>query len=391
MIEYDPQSREIREDPYPLYQELRDNHPVLYNEALGFWTLARFEDVVDALQDPQRFCSSQGVALGMTSEMLEQMPMLVTLDPPRHTQLRNLVGRAFTPRRISDLEDRVRRIAVKLIDEALRAESCDLVSDLAAPLPMIVIAELLGVPAEDQDKFKNWSTEMVEMASKATEATPMAEMSAALELAVYLRDIYEKRRAEPKDDLMSALVGAEIDGERLTDGELLGFAILLLVAGNETTTNLIGNGIVLMDEHPDQQAHLRKDRGALPAAIEEFLRFESPIPALARTLTADVTLHGHELLKGQKVMLLFGSANRDERQFDAPDRLDVTRKPTQHVAFGYGTHFCLGASLARLEARVALEELLARVSAYEIDGSKVQRNLTGIRGYAALPARLHPA
>jgi cytochrome P450 len=364
---------------------------VLYNEALGFWTLARFGDVVNALQDPQRYCSSQGVALGMTSEMLEQMPMLVTLDPPRHTQLRTLVGRAFTPRRISDLEDRVRRIAVKLVEEARSVERCDLVSDLAAPLPMIVIAELLGVPVEDQDQFKDWSTAMVQMASEASEATPMTEMSAALELSVYLRDIYEKRRAEPKDDLMSALVGAEIDGEHLTDGELLGFAILLLVAGNETTTNLIGNAIVLMDEHPDQQARLRNDRGALPAAVEEFLRFESPIPALARTLTADVALHGQELLKGQKVMLLFGCANRDERQFEAPDRLDVTRKPTQHLAFGYGTHFCLGASLARLEARVALEELLARVPAYEIDPSRVERNPTGIRGFAALPADLHPA
>ena len=392
-MEYNPFSPEIREDPYPVYRRLRDEAPAHYNAQLDFWTLSRFADVTEALQHPEIYCSGQGIGVGMSSEMAEMFPTLIMTDPPRHGHLRALVNRAFTPRRIAGLEERIRGIAVELVEQmqvqAGQGARCDLVRDFSAPLPTIVIAELLGVPVEDQKMFKERSNALINQEVDPKTGLPAdPNPVAAMELVTYLNRIYDEREKEPREDLMTALLHAEIEGERLTRMELNAFALLLLVAGNETTTNLISNGAVLLNDHPDQREKLRGDPAGIPWAIEEFLRFESPISGIGRTLTTDVELHGQKMEAGKKVLLLYGAANRDERQFEEPDRFDTTRKPTQHLGFGFGTHFCLGASLARLEARVAFEELLARMPGYTADTEAAQRNPGGIRGFASLPIQL---
>ncbi len=384
---YDPYSPELLADPYPVYRELRDNAPVCYNEEHDFWTLSRFADVLQALKQPRLYSSAQGIAVGMTSEMSNTFEAVITMDPPRHTQMRALVNRAFTPRRIAALEPRVLEVATALIDDCIEKGSCDLVGDFAAPLPTIVIAELLGVPSEDQKMFKERSNALVNQRGRPGEVPDPARMAPVMELVLYLNQVYDERREQPRDDLMSALLAAEVDGQKLSQSELTGFALLLLIAGNETTTNLLGNGIQLMHDYPDQRTRLATNPGALPDAIEEFLRYESPIPGLARTLTEDLDFRGHAFRKGQKVMLLYGAANRDERQFEAPDVLDTSKPPTQHLAFGFGAHFCLGASLARLEARIGFEQLLSRLPDYKLLAG-AERNAGGIRGFAQLPAEL---
>ena len=384
---YDPYSPELLADPYPVYRELRDNAPVCYNEEHDFWTLSRFADVLQALKQPRLYSSAQGIAVGMTSEMSNTFEAVITMDPPRHTQMRALVNRAFTPRRIAALEPRILEVATALIDDCIEKGSCDLVGDFAAPLPTIVIAELLGVPSEDQKMFKERSNALVNQRGRPGEVPDPERMAPVMELVLYLNQVYDERREQPRDDLMSALLAAEVDGQKLTQSELTGFALLLLIAGNETTTNLLGNGIQLMYEYPDQQTRLAANPGALPDAIEEFLRYESPIPGLARTLTEDLDFRGHAFRKGQKLMLLYGAANRDERQFEAPDVLDTSKPPTQHLAFGFGAHFCLGASLARLEARIGFEQLLSRLPDYKLLAG-AERNAGGIRGFAQLPAEL---
>ncbi len=384
---YDPYSPELLADPYPVYRELRDNAPVCYNEEHDFWTLSRFADVLQALKQPRLYSSAQGIAVGMTSEMSNTFEAVITMDPPRHTQMRALVNRAFTPRRIAALEPRILEVATALIDDCIEKGSCDLVGDFAAPLPTIVIAELLGVPSEDQKMFKERSNALVNQRGRPGEVPDPERMAPVMELVLYLNQVYDERREQPRDDLMSALLAAEVDGQKLTQSELTGFALLLLIAGNETTTNLLGNGIQLMHDYPDQRTRLAANPGALPDAIEEFLRYESPIPGLARTLTEDLDFRGHAFRKGQKVMLLYGAANRDERQFEAPDVLDTSKPPTQHLAFGFGAHFCLGASLARLEARIGFEQLLSRLPDYKLLAG-AERNAGGIRGFAQLPAEL---
>ena len=388
---YDPFSPSLRKDPYPVYRELRDHAPASYNAEYDFWVLSRFADVVHGLQSPLVYSSAQGIGVGMTSEMSNLMPSMITMDPPRHNQMRALVNHAFTPRRIGALEPRIREVARGLLDDFSGAGSCDLVADFTAPFPTIVIAELLGIPIEDQKWFKEKSNELINQAGRPRPGPPdPAMLTPVLELMQYLARIYDERRKVPRDDLMSALLEAEVDGQKLTHQELTGFALLLLVAWNETTTNLISNGLMLLHEHPEQRAKLAGDPSGIPSAIEEFLRFESPIPGIARTLTEDVELHGEKLVKGQKTMLLFASANRDERRIEDPDRFDVTRKPGQHLGFGFGTHFCLGASLARLESRIAFEELLARIPDYALLPG-AERNQSGIRGFARLPSASPPA
>ena len=387
---YDPFSRELLSDPYPIYRELRDDFPVWYNEEFDFWTFARFADVLQALEKPQLYSSAQGIAVGMPSEMTNIFEAVITMDPPRHTQMRTLVNRAFTPRRIAALAPRILEVTTALIDDFIDKGSCDLVGDFAAPLPTIVIAELLGVPVEDQKMFKEKSNALVNQQGRPGDVPDPVRLAPVMELVQYLNEVYDERRKQPRDDLMSALLAAEVEGQKLSQSELTGFALLLLIAGNETTTNLLGNGFQLLHEHPDQRARLIANPLALPDAIEEFLRYESPIPGLARTLTEDLEFGGQSLRQGQKVLLLYGSANRDERQFEAPDVLDTSRKPTQHLAFGFGTHFCLGASLARLEARIGFEQLLARAPEYKLLAG-AERNAGGIRGFAHLPAEFDSA
>jgi len=390
-VEFNPYDPELHQDPYPTYRWLRDEAPVHYNPRLRFWTLSRYTDVFDALQTPDLFISGKGVMVGLPEgddgTAAAAVPLLITTDRPRHTQLRALVSRAFTPRRVALLEPRIRAIARSLLDNIKGRHEFDLVREFSAPLPTIVIAELLGVPPADQEWFKEKSTEVAQFDPTRVDRTRSAEaMGPALELGRYLAEVLAQRRHEPRDDLLSALLAAEIDGERLNEPELIGFAFLLLVAGNETTTNLISNAAIQLDRHRDQRRLLVEDPARIPGAVEEFLRYDSPVQGLARTTTAPMTLHGVTIPEGGRVLLLFGSANRDERKISRPESFDVLRDPNPHLAFGFGAHFCLGANLARLEARVAFEDLLERLPDYRMTESRVQRVCSGpIRGALSLP------
>jgi cytochrome P450 len=390
-VEFNPYDPELHQDPYPTYRRLREEFPVHHNARLGFWTLSRYDDVMDALQKPDLFISGKGVMVGLPAgddgKATASVPLLITTDRPRHTQLRALVSRAFTPRRVARLEPRIRSITRTLLDNLKGRREFDLVRDFSAPLPTIVIAELLGVPPEDQEWFKEKSNLVAQFDPTRIDRSRSAEaMAPALELAQYLARVLEQRRREPRDDLLSALLAAEIDGERLAEPELIGFAFLLLVAGNETTTNLISNAAIQLDRHPDQRRLLIEDPARIPQAVEEFLRYDSPVQGLGRTTTAPITLHGVAIPEGGKVLLLFGSANRDDQRFARAERFDVLRDPNPHVAFGFGAHFCLGANLARLEARVAFEELLERLPDYRMTESRVERVCSGpVRGALSLP------
>jgi hypothetical protein len=398
-VQFDPYDPELHQDPYPVYRRLREEFPVHYEASRDFFVLSRYEDVLAALQDPELYCSGQGLTVGLdvpssddaaasaAEDPARAMPLLIMMDGDRHRKLRSLVNRAFTPRRISELEPRIRKIACELLDDFCHDERADLVRQFSAPLPTTVIAELLGIPTADRDFFKQKSTEVAQFdPAKPGGSHPASDYGPAVELAGYLARQFDERRAQPREDLLSALLTAEIDGARLTPQELIGFAFVLLVAGNETTTNLISNAAVLLHRDPDQRRQLARDLTRIPTAVEEFLRFDSPVQGLARTTTRDTEVRGVEIPKGKKVLLLFASANRDEAQFPEPERLDVSRQPNRHLAFGFGNHFCLGSSLARLEARVAFEELLERLPDYRLLDERVERLCSGpVRGAVSLP------
>jgi cytochrome P450 len=395
-FEFDPYSPTLHEDPYPVYRRLRDEFPVFQNEQLSFWALSRYDDVKAALLDPETYCSSEGITVGLKG--LPQAgastpPLLIMMDGPRHTRMRAIVSRAFTPRRIASLEARIREIAHGLLDAFGGQEEVDLVRGFSAPLPTTVIAELLGVPVSDQEWFKEKSTELAQFDPAKMRVVagqePMLTLEPAVELGAYLAERLAERRKAPRDDLLSALLAAEIDGEKLTDVETIGFAFLLLVAGNETTTNLISNAAVNLDRYRDERRKLVADPSLIPLAVEECLRFDSPVQGLARTLSRDVEVLGTPIPKGEQVLLLFASANRDDRRIPDPERFDVTRDPNPHLAFGFGAHYCLGANLARLEARVAFEELLARFPNYSMAETRVERLKSGpVRGALRLPVTL---
>jgi cytochrome P450 len=391
-VDFDPWNPELHQDPYPVYRRLRDEFPVHHNPRMRFWTLSRYDDVLAALQAPDLYISGKGVYVGVPdyeeANLTASVPLLITTDRPRHTRLRALVSRAFTPRRVALLEHRIRAIARGLLDDVKGMPAFDLVREFSGPLPTIVIAEMLGVPAEDQEWFKEKSIAVAQFDPTTIRDREAAAQQAgpAIELGQYLAEVLAQRRNEPREDLLSALLAAEIDGERLSDAELIGFGFLLLVAGNETTTNLISNAAILLDRHRDQRRLLLEDPKRISGAIEEFLRYDSPVQGLARTTTAPVTLHGVTIPAGGRVLLLFGSANHDERVIADAARFDVLRDPNPHLAFGFGAHFCLGANLARLEARVAFEEFLPRLPDYRMTETRVERHCSGpIRGALRLP------
>lgn len=385
-LRYDPFDPEVIADPYATYRELRDRAPLYWSPAAGCWVLSRYHDVAAVLTDPITYSSASGIFptpadVDMT-EML--LPMLVMSDPPRHTQLRKIVSRAFTPRRIAALETTIEGIAADLLGEAPVEEAWDFVSAFSGPLPAIVIADLLGVPREDRDQFRAWSSSFVQ--SNPSRGQLGVEVATAL--YDYFALFLVERRARPQDDLMTALVQAEVEGEYLSEEELLGFCLLLLVAGHETTTNLLSNGMVLLAAHPESRERLADDPGLVPGAVEELLRYDSPVQGLSRTVTRPVELHGQWMRPGDTVLLLFGAANRDERVFADAEVFDIDRRP-EHIAFGRGIHFCLGAALARLETRIALQTLLGdRSLRWEADLAGAERLSSGpVRGFASLPVR----
>jgi cytochrome P450 len=385
---YDPFSHVLHDDPYPVYRTLRDEHPLYYCEARGTWVLSRFDDVWDAVHDPATFCSGQGIFPGMGEYNPDQMlPVMIMMDPPRHTQLRSLVNRAFTRRRIADWEESIRVIARDLVETLADAGGGDLVEDLAKPLPTTVIADLLGVPREDRKAFRHWSDQLIQDNPDDPAAVATA-MEGGASLLAYFADLIALRRKAPRDDLLSALIAAEIDGEHLGEDELFGMCVLLLVAGNETTTNLVSNSAVLFEQHPEQWRAIVADPSLLPGAIEECLRFDSPVQALARTLTRDVEIHGHTVREGDKVLLIYGSANRDGREFSEADAFDIERTVDRQLAFGHGIHFCLGAPLARLEAQIVYSELIARAPAWTVTGAPERLHSGPIRGLLRLPVSI---
>ena len=385
IVRFDPHSRQLQDDPYPVYQRMRDEEPVLHVPELGFWAISRYDDVKELLRHPERFSSMRSLD---PNDAMAQVPMIVVMDPPRHDALRSLLNRAFTPQRIAKLEPRIRTITSELIDAFIEEGRCDLWRGLSAPLPTIVIAELLGVPASDREMFKERSNALAESVGPGMEIDS-AQMAVAshpvMELAAYLSSIFEEKRVNPADDLMSALLEAEIDGQRLNQAEIVGFAVLLLIAGNETTTNLISNGAVLLDEHPEQRALLLEDPSRIPLAVEECLRFDSPVQGLERLVTEELEVGSVKLERGDRVFLMLGSANRDERATQGAERFDVSREKNAHLAFGFGSHFCLGASLARMEARIAFEELLSRLPDYRVAGPTERLYSGAFRGLLRVP------
>jgi cytochrome P450 len=396
-VHYSPYDYAIHEDPYPTYARLRAEAPLYHNAELGFWALSRHEDVTAAFRDTARFSSASGVSLEPSAsgpDAARTMSFLA-MDPPRHGHMRALVSRGFTPRRVLDLEPRIRALTLQHLEAALEKgdqgggeAELDMVADLAGKLPMDVVSEMLGVPAADRDELRRLA-DLVMHREEGVHDVPAAGGAAALELVAYYADMVAARRAQRRDDLTSALLDAEIDGARLSDDDIISFLFLMVVAGNETTTKLLANAWYWAWRNPDQRAGPFADPARIPGWVEETLRYDTSSQMLARTALADVELHGRVVPAGDRVVLLVGSANRDERVFPDPDRYDLDRDTSQLVSFGVGRHFCLGASLARLEARVALEELVRRVADYDIDEARAQRvHSVNVRGFAALPTRV---
>ncbi|QRO02246.1 cytochrome P450 [Archangium violaceum] len=362
---------EVLANPYPFYAALREStHPVQKLEALmGCYVVTRHEDIVPALRNPALFSSKTTPGGRPPEELGEDLlryfqpgNSLLFNDPPLHTRLRTLVSRAFTPRRIADLEPRIRELASGLLDTLLAREEPDFVTDLAEPLPVIVIAEMLGIEPERREDFKRWSDAVVQSTDFSTDKQELPRMIADLrDLNAYLEGAIERRRQQPREDLISALLEAGEQEGLLAPIEVIAFTRLLLVAGNETTTNLLGNGLVALIQHPSEWEKLAADPSLIPNAIEEMLRYEPPAHAVFRETTADTELGGQVVPKGSRVMFLIAAANRDPRKFPEPDRFDITREAQGHLSFGHGIHFCLGAPLSRLEAKVAFEELFRRV------------------------------
>lgn len=385
-VRFDPYDPATQRDPFPVYRRLRDEAPVYHDESRGFWALSRFDDVVWAAHHPAQLCSGEGIALA--GQARSPFPNLITMDDPRHGQLRALVARGFTARPVSAFENRVRELARTMLDACSPDETVDLVPALTGPLPMTVVGDLIGVAPEDREQFREWADTIVHQDVDRPE-TVDAGRAAAGAVVGYFGEIIAARRAERADDLVSALVDAEVDGESLTDEEILGFCFLLIVAGTETTTNLLGLGVLALDAAPDERQLLVDDRELLGGAVEEMLRWGSPVQGLARTTTEPVERHGVEIPAAARVQLLFGAANRDEREFADPDRFDARRPIERHLAFGHGVHFCLGAALARLEARVVFDELLTRFPRWAVDISEVEWvRSSSVRGPAVLPVVL---
>jgi len=380
-MQFNPMSPEFRRDPYPFYAELRREAPV-HRSDFGLWLISRYDDVVFTLKRHDLFSST---AMNMNVHDKPTRTVINT-DPPVHTRMRNIVNRAFTPKMVADMEPRIREVTRELLDAVIERGEMDFVRDFAVPLPVTIIAEILGVDASRRDDFKRWSSASVGMAPVGDERRDMQEFFAYFEEA-----IAERRR--PRGDLISIVVQASEGEEPLTADEVLAFTGLLLIAGNETTTNLLGNAVYHLLRNPDQLQIAREDPSIIPNVVEEALRFDSPVQFLFRRTTQDVDVAGVTIPAGSEVSPIYASANRDGRRFPDPDRFDVRRNAQGHVAFGHGVHFCLGAPLARLEARVALEEVLGRLAGIELKGADEPERLNSLflRGFASLPLAFEPA
>ncbi|HLG75211.1 MAG TPA: cytochrome P450 [Ktedonobacteraceae bacterium] len=346
--------------PYDWYRSMRETRPVAYDEQGHCWHVMRYDDVMRVLTDYTIFSSDERTTGWEPENELPILSSIIRIDPPRHRQLRSLATLAFTPRVVAQMESRIKAITEELLDQVPTGDTFDVIHDLAYPLPVTVIAELLGVPAEHREDFKRWSDAVVTIDVAPAEEERHNYFNDIRNMYDYFTEVLAERRQRPKDDLISALIAAEVDGQHLSDTELLGFCALLLIAGNETTTNLIGNSVLCFDEYPETVERLRKQPELIPSAIEEVLRYLSPVKAMTRFTKTETTLGGQTIGAGEVVLAWMASANRDEAQFPDANRFDIQRTPNRHLGFGHGIHFCLGAPLARLEARVALAAMLER-------------------------------
>jgi pimeloyl-[acyl-carrier protein] synthase len=398
MGSFNPFLPEYRADPYPFYRALRSRAPIYFSPVLREWFLSRHRDAVTVLRDP-RFSAERGRSniferiqpfRGLRPDFAAAvMRNLLMLDPPDHTRLRRLVVKAFTPRLVESLRPRIQAIVDELLDAMAGTDGGDLIQALAYPLPVIVICEMLGVPAGDRAQLKRWSDELAALLDPLQASGGMPHLERMyLELAAYFRAIFAQRRAQPHEDLISSLVAVEDHGDRLSEAELLSLCALILGAGHETTTNLIGNAVVALLRHPAERRRLQEQPDLIGSAVEEFLRYDSPVQLTDRVALEDCEIGGRRIRKGVMVGMLLGAANRDPERFADPDRLDLSRQDNEHLAFGHGIHFCLGAALARIETQVAITSLLRRFPDFRGDPQALAyRRSMVLRGVLSLPLR----
>ena len=386
-LAYSPYDYAMHEDPYPTYARLRAEAPVFYNEQLDFFAYSRHADVLAAFRDVDRYSNAYGVSLDPAAfgPDAHRAMSFLAMDPPRHTRMRSIVGKSFTPRRVAAMEGDIRRLARAHLEPALERGSFDFIGDLAGRLPMDVISELVGVPPSDRAEVRRLADLLVHR-EEGMDDIPQAGLDAALTLAGYYAQMVAERRRSEHDDLTWSLLQQEVDGHGLTDDEVISFLFLLVVAGNETTTKLLGNAWYWGWRHPDQLARPMAERARVADWVEETLRFDTSTQMLVRVTRGPVRVQGVDIDAGRRVLLLLGSANRDDAVFTEPDTYDLDRDTKDLISFGGGRHFCMGAALARLEARVALSELLDRVKDYDIDEAGLVRvHSINVRGLASVP------
>ncbi|MDP6493537.1 MAG: cytochrome P450 [Acidimicrobiales bacterium] len=391
---YNPYAFAVHDDPYAVYARLRGEAPAYWNPDLRFWALSRFGDVLEAFRDFGTFSSTGGVALESRRDRSRERPafeQLIEMDPPEHTVFRQLLSRVFTVRRMSEMEDEVRRIVSGYVDAVVELGEADLVADITSPFPMDVISAVLGISEADRPFLRRVSDQVL-VREDGSMQMPREALEGMFEMLEYFQDDLDRRRTTGDEGLISDLIALEVDGRALTEAELLGFCVLLVIAGHETTTKMVSNGIEILSRHPDQRDELVADPDLMPGAVEEVLRFHNSTQYMHRTLTRDHEMHGGQMSAGDSVLLLIGAANHDEREFGpTAEEFDIHRRPERHLAFGYGAHFCLGAALARLEGRVALEEIHRRLPDYEVDhDAKVRFHSSNVTGWAKLPIRFTP-
>ncbi len=386
---FNPFDADFRANPYPHFPALLDGPPRQLNLFMPTTVIARYADVVGVLHDHERFTVRRPeIPFRERIDPFGGAPTILTADPPVHSRLRKLVSKAFTPRRVRELEPRIREITAGLLSDVTNSSELEAMATLANPLPVIVIAELLGVSADDHAQFKRWSNDLISSFGQemATGPSP-AGLAAKDDLRRYLAEAIKQRSANPADDLISALVTARDESDALSENELLAFVVLLLLAGNETTTNLIGNGLLALCRHPEQQQRLRENRELIPKAIEEMLRYDPPVQMTIRVPTVDTNVGGTDIAAGTVAFILLAAANRDPAHFATPDQFDVARDPNEHVSFGEGIHFCLGAPLARLEGAIAIESMLSKFPRLQLANPQAKMEYRGsmaLRGLAEL-------
>jgi len=375
-------------DPFPAFAWMRREAPAYFDESCGVWGITRYADVKEISKDPDTFSSAGGIRPDG-----DALPMMIETDAPEHVRRRRLVSEGFTPKRIRESEEGIRRVCDAIIDRVCEQGSADFVRDIAAPLPMIVIGDMLGVAPEDRDTLLRWSDDMVKALGSPDPTAMDRAAVAAMEYAAYITEVTEQRRRDRQtDDLIGTLVHAQIEGDSLDESSLIYESLLILIGGDETTRHVLSGGMYELLTHPDQFAQLVADRSKLPLAVEEMLRWVSPIKNMARTMTRDVDLHGETLRKGQKLLLLYPSANRDEAVFADPETFDIGRTPNDHMAFGFGAHFCLGNRLARMELTVMLDRLFERLPDLTLatDDPLPTREANFVSGYESMPVTFTP-